>query len=138
MVGGRLATLPLTLYGGGPELGYRLRARIGAVFTPLVAVRWMRGTTPAGLVYESRSLHAGHDGVVAAYPHLHYGLEHASSENRLYPATNDGGNFETALTGQVTAAIDYRLSPWFALHGGVGYRFLGDMDAGLVFLGGRL
>jgi hypothetical protein len=138
VLGGRLATLPLPLYGLGLEFGGRLRAPAGIVFAPYFALHFLRGNTPAGLLYTSRSAGGGLDVVVDALPYLHYSIELGSAQNRLYPATYHVEYKVTELTGQALVAMDVRLNPWFALHGGVGYRFIGAIDAAVLVVGGRL
>jgi hypothetical protein len=138
MLAGRLAKLPLTLYGGSLEFGYRLPSGAGPVFTPLVTLRAMRGTTPAGLLYTSHGVLGGVDLAIARDRMVHFGFELGAADDTFHGATAQGLHQALEATGQVTTSLDYRLDPWLALRAGLGYRFLGGVDGVVLFVGGKL
>jgi hypothetical protein len=140
LLGGELAEVPLTLYGMGVEAGYRLRAPNGLVsFTPLLAVHLMRGHTPAGLLFTSTSYGGGVD-LALERPSVgvHLLVELGRSENTFHLATSTNEYEVRQLTGQALVALTYRVSPWFTLRAGLGYRGIGQIGGAVLVLGGTL
>lgn len=143
LVGGELgaapATVPLTLYGGGAEVGYRFPAPNGAVGTPFVAGHLMRGHTPAGLLFSSVGYAGGLD---VAFPRgaaaFHISGELGRATCSFQRATNDTEYEVTHLSGQLLFGASYRVSPWFALHAGLGYRSVGQVSGAVFVLGAAI
>jgi hypothetical protein len=139
LLGGTLATLPLTLYGAGAELGYRIGPSRGVVFTPYLAGHLMRGPTPAGLTFASVSYGGGFDvGLLGGWFSFHFAGELGKSENSLKRATSNTYYEVEQLTGQLLFLVEHRVSPWFALRAGGGYRAIGQISGGVLVIGGTL
>jgi hypothetical protein len=140
LLGGELGNVPLTLYGGGAEAGYRLRPPNAAiVFTPFIAGHLMRGHTPAGLLFTAASYAGGLDLAIGRGALLaHFTAELGRSENAIERATDNEEYVAHQLTGLVLLSASYRTSPWFALRAGVGYRVIGQVGGAVFVLGGML
>jgi hypothetical protein len=135
-LGGTLVDVPLTLYGAGAEVGYRFVAPNGVVGTPYFAGHLMRGNTPAGLLFTSAGWAGGFD---VAYPSgrlaLHVSGELGRTTSTFSRASKNMEEEVTQFSGQLLVGCSYRVSPWFALRAGIGYRSVGQVVGSAFVVG---
>ena len=139
LIAANLQGIPLQAYGLNAAIGPRLDAS-AFYFTPALTLDLLWGDTENGLDFSSTAVSLECEFTpYGSLDWLRLGLALGGAENHVERVTSASSLEETVWNAHFLLSADVlRVHPWFALWVGGGVRFLGDISAPVVLVGGRI
>jgi hypothetical protein len=140
LIAPKLQGIPFEAYGFSAAVGPRFEGR-GFYFIPALALDLLWGETENGLGFRSTALSFECDLAARGdLDWLHFAGGFGASRNQVSRATTPSGALsETVPNAHLLLSADVlRVSRWWAFWVGGGVRFVGEISAPVVMLGGRI